>query len=63
MEFSCRCHSTTGRITSSMLLPFGLWAPAPVGVASYRPHTWSLGAPCTPEIVREFLGVAGVTMV
>ena len=27
MEFSCRCHSTTGGITSSTLLPFGLWAP------------------------------------
>ena len=28
MEISCRCHSTTGGITSSALLPFGLWAPA-----------------------------------
>ena len=27
MEFSCRCHSTTGGITSSTLLPLGLWAP------------------------------------
>ena len=27
MEFSSRCHSTTGGITSSTLLPFGLWAP------------------------------------
>ena len=27
MEFSCRCHLTTGGITSSTLLPFGLWAP------------------------------------
>ena len=27
MEFSCRCHLTTGGITSLKLLPFGLWAP------------------------------------
>ena len=27
MEFFCRCHSTTGRITSLALLPFGLRAP------------------------------------
>ena len=27
MEFSCRCHSTTGGIASLTLLPFGLWAP------------------------------------
>ena len=28
MEFSGGYHSTTGGITSSTLLPFGLWAPA-----------------------------------
>ena len=27
MEFSCRCYSTTGGITSLTLLPFGLWTP------------------------------------
>ena len=27
MVFSCRCHSTTGGITSLTLLPFELWAP------------------------------------
>ena len=27
MEFSCRCHLTTGGITSLTLLPIGLWAP------------------------------------
>ena len=27
MEFSCRCHSITGGITSLTPLPFGLWAP------------------------------------
>ena len=32
MEFSCRCHSTTGGITSSTLLPFGLWAPGSIQV-------------------------------
>ena len=32
MEFSGRCHSTTGGITSSTLLPFGLWAPGLIQV-------------------------------
>ena len=32
MEFSCRCHSTTGGITSLMCLPFGLWAPDNIDV-------------------------------
>ena len=30
MEFSCRCYSTTGGITSLMLLHFGLLAPGRV---------------------------------
>ena len=30
MEISCRCHSTTGGITSLTLLPFGLWAPVAI---------------------------------
>ena len=37
MEFSCRCHLTTGGITSSTLLPFGLWAPGCADLGRINP--------------------------
>ena len=56
MEFSGRCHSTTGGITSSTLLPFGLWAPGNTHVQTCMLLREQLFVTNMPSTCRSPLG-------
>ena len=61
MEILCRCHLTTGGITSLTLLPFGLWAPVAIRLHLEIELTSSptIIFPITFSIFSHFFPMAG----